>query len=68
MKVDWGRYILGLNHYGFSLSFDVDVLLWSWNVNSAQVTTKNLIMIFVMLRQMKILSGGIVCYGDATFH
>lgn len=40
MKEDWDRYILGLNYYGFNLSFDNDVLIWSWNVNYGQVTTK----------------------------
>ena len=40
MRVDWDMYILGLNHCGFNLSCDTDVLLWSSSVNSGQVTTK----------------------------
>ena len=40
MRVYWDRYILGLNHCGFNLSSENEALLWSWNVNFGQVTTK----------------------------
>lgn len=64
LQMEQDTFVLGLNHSGFQLNLDDDNLIWSWNEESREVTTKQAYDAMCLLFKILIIIGGISHIGN----